>query len=129
MAFAKFEGNRFRTDGEIAENHAILVDLTASRVTSIGLIHYIVYCKNNFRFVFLTMTMSAIFFQPIEKTGLTTVDVVHQGRKRQGYAHQTKYIPTHCIIAHTVYLSSFFPNHVYLIHSERFCFRVMILVI
>ena len=29
MAFAKFEGNRFRIDGEIAENHAILVNLTA----------------------------------------------------------------------------------------------------
>ena len=26
MAFAKFEGNRFRIDGEIAENHAILVE-------------------------------------------------------------------------------------------------------
>ena len=32
MAFAKFEGNRFRIDGEIAENHAILVNLTASIV-------------------------------------------------------------------------------------------------
>ena len=30
MAFAKFEGNRFRIKGEIAENHAILVNLTAS---------------------------------------------------------------------------------------------------
>ena len=30
MAFAKFQGNRFRIDGEIAENHAILVNLTAS---------------------------------------------------------------------------------------------------
>ena len=30
MAFAKFEGNWFRIDGEIAENHAILVNLTAS---------------------------------------------------------------------------------------------------
>ena len=26
MAFAKFEGNRLRIDGEIAENHAILVE-------------------------------------------------------------------------------------------------------
>ena len=26
MAFATLEGNRFRIDGEIAENHAILVD-------------------------------------------------------------------------------------------------------
>ena len=34
MAFAKFEGNRFRIDGEIAENHAILVNLTASIVAS-----------------------------------------------------------------------------------------------
>ena len=33
MAFAKFEGNRFRIDGEIAENHAILVNLTASIYT------------------------------------------------------------------------------------------------
>ena len=31
MAFAKFPENRFRIDGEIAENHAILVNLTASR--------------------------------------------------------------------------------------------------
>ena len=30
MAFAKFQKNRFRIDGEIAENHAILVNLTAS---------------------------------------------------------------------------------------------------
>ena len=30
MAFAKFEGNRLRINGEIAENHAILVNLTAS---------------------------------------------------------------------------------------------------
>ena len=30
MAFAKCEENRFRIDGEIAENHAILVNLTAS---------------------------------------------------------------------------------------------------
>ena len=34
MAFAKFEENRFRIDGEIAENHAILVNLTASIVWS-----------------------------------------------------------------------------------------------
>ena len=26
MASAKFQGNRFKIDGEIAENHAILVD-------------------------------------------------------------------------------------------------------
>ena len=30
MALAKFQENRFRIDGEIAENHAILVNLTAS---------------------------------------------------------------------------------------------------
>ena len=30
MAFAKFQENRFRIDGDIAENHAILVNLTAS---------------------------------------------------------------------------------------------------
>ena len=30
MTFAKFEENWFRIDGEIAENHAILVNLTAS---------------------------------------------------------------------------------------------------
>ena len=32
FGFAKFEENRFRIDGEIAENHAILVNLTASIV-------------------------------------------------------------------------------------------------
>ena len=30
MAFAKFQGNQFRIDEEITENHAILVNLTAS---------------------------------------------------------------------------------------------------
>ena len=30
MAFAKFKKNRFRIDGGIAENHAILVNLTVS---------------------------------------------------------------------------------------------------
>ena len=30
MAFAKFQENRFRIDGEIAENHAIIVSLMAS---------------------------------------------------------------------------------------------------
>ena len=30
MAFVKFEENRFSIDGEIAENYAILVNLTAS---------------------------------------------------------------------------------------------------
>ena len=30
MASAKFQENRFEIDGEIAENHAILVNLTAS---------------------------------------------------------------------------------------------------
>ena len=33
MAFVKFQKNRFKIDGEIAENHAILVNLTASIVT------------------------------------------------------------------------------------------------
>ena len=32
MTSAKFEENPFRIDGEIAENHAILVNLTASIV-------------------------------------------------------------------------------------------------
>ena len=29
MAFAKFQENRFKIDGEIAENHAILVNMMA----------------------------------------------------------------------------------------------------
>ena len=37
MAIAKFEENRFRIDGEIAENHAILVNLTASIVFLFGI--------------------------------------------------------------------------------------------
>ena len=32
MAFLKFQENRFRIDGEIAENHAILGNLTASHI-------------------------------------------------------------------------------------------------
>ena len=35
MAFAKFQENQFRIDGEIAENHAILFNLTASIVIMI----------------------------------------------------------------------------------------------
>ena len=34
MVFAKFQENQFRIDGEIAENHAILVNLTASIVVT-----------------------------------------------------------------------------------------------
>ena len=37
MALAKFQENRFRIDGEIAENHAILVNLTASIGPSLAL--------------------------------------------------------------------------------------------
>ena len=37
MAFAKFEGNWFRADGEIAENYAILVILMASTIPYVGL--------------------------------------------------------------------------------------------
>ena len=33
MASAKFQGNRFEIDGEIAKNHAILVNLMASIIT------------------------------------------------------------------------------------------------
>ena len=36
MAFAKFQENRFRIDGEIAKNHAILVNLTASIVNNVA---------------------------------------------------------------------------------------------
>ena len=35
MAFAKFQENRFRIDGEFTENHAILVNLTVSIVNTI----------------------------------------------------------------------------------------------
>ena len=36
MVSAKFQENRLRIDGEIAENHAILVNLTASIVETEG---------------------------------------------------------------------------------------------
>ena len=44
MAFAKFQENRFRIDGEITENHAILVNLKASIGSSqvIGEIYIVV---------------------------------------------------------------------------------------
>ena len=35
MAFAKFQENRYKIDREIAENHAILVNLTGSIVTKV----------------------------------------------------------------------------------------------
>ena len=35
MASAKFQENRFKIDGEIAENHAILVNLTASIILTL----------------------------------------------------------------------------------------------
>ena len=41
MAFPKFEGNRYRIDGEITENHAILVNLTANIVY-----HHLAAVKN-----------------------------------------------------------------------------------
>ena len=55
MAFAKFEENRFRIDGEISENHAILVNLTAGiGKASSHDTHYIIficteilYCDNH----------------------------------------------------------------------------------
>ena len=40
MAFAKFQENRFRIDGEIAKNHAILVNLTASIATKSNALQY-----------------------------------------------------------------------------------------
>ena len=43
MAFAKFEENRFRIDGKIAENHAILVNLTAS--INVGAPHHHIIVK------------------------------------------------------------------------------------
>ena len=48
MAFAKFEENWFRIDGEIGENHAILVNLTASIVAA--------WLKNShFKWLFLSI--------------------------------------------------------------------------
>ena len=35
MAYAKFQENRFKIDREIAENHAILVNLTAPIITPV----------------------------------------------------------------------------------------------
>ena len=43
MAFAKFQENRFRIDGEIAENHAILVNLTASIAAMLVSVSCILY--------------------------------------------------------------------------------------
>ena len=53
MACAKFEENRFRIDGEIAENHAILVNLTASIVKdtlnlSLSRCIFLAHCSSNF---------------------------------------------------------------------------------
>ena len=41
MAFAKFQKNRFRIDGDIAENHAILVHLKASIVLPKNITYHI----------------------------------------------------------------------------------------
>ena len=49
MAFVKFEENRFRIDREIAENHEILVDLTASIVGLSFLNLKFEICVKNFR--------------------------------------------------------------------------------
>ena len=40
MTFAKFEENRFRIDGEIAEKHEILVNLTASIIPNAEIFPY-----------------------------------------------------------------------------------------
>ena len=38
MAFAEVEGNPFIIDGEIAENHAILVNLAASKIVKFAIV-------------------------------------------------------------------------------------------
>ena len=53
MAFAKFEENQFRIDGEIAENHAILVNLTASINTKH--LYDFMQCWTNVENVWLTL--------------------------------------------------------------------------
>ena len=52
MAFAKFEENRFRIDGKIAENHAILVNLTAS-LPSFHIIVFYTLIRKFFRTYFI----------------------------------------------------------------------------
>ena len=47
MAFAKFQENRFRIDGEIAENHALLVNLTASIYLKTLKKHFVMYVTLN----------------------------------------------------------------------------------
>ena len=69
MAFAKFQENRCRIDGEIVENHAILVNLTAS----IGLMHVdppppVIGENIEFSCIFLNKVKLTSFFQP--KCGL-----------------------------------------------------------
>ena len=53
MAFAKFQGNRFRIYGGIAENHAILVNLTASIIRPISLngAKYYIRCNEIHHFI------------------------------------------------------------------------------
>ena len=55
MAFAKFQENRLRIDGEIAENHAILVNLTASIDL---LLHKNIRCTKIPEFSSMSMTLS-----------------------------------------------------------------------
>ena len=62
MAFAKFEENRFRIDGEIAENHAILVNLTAS-ITTIPKVTLKVINQDRMVFVDFSVNCQPIFMK------------------------------------------------------------------
>ena len=71
MAFAKFQENRFRIDGEIAENHAILVNLTASIVdaNNYSTITMSVIIKKNIPHIINTVVMflNSIFFSCLKQ--------------------------------------------------------------
>ena len=58
MTFAKFEENRFRIDGEITENHAILGNLTASITTPLE--HVEVKFKHDIEFIILAIKLKII---------------------------------------------------------------------
>ena len=89
MAFAKFEGNRFRIDGEIAQNHAILVNLTASIVQKLDpltcskclfmTLHYNMYKPINFRsglFSELHYTSNVLTFEILNSRFLPNVEMI-----------------------------------------------------
>ena len=62
MAFAKFQKNWFTIDREIAENHAILVNLTASIV---NIVENFKWLNDNLGYLWLLSLFKKMIYKPV----------------------------------------------------------------